>query len=1067
MGRPTNSVLVAMGVLGVLLLRVAVLPASEPPARFLVVDPAAEFRLPKIVVQHDAATGTGVDWEAASKLYKLDGSEAGRLRDAVVFLQEGVRRLSGRSLEIVSGGDISAGIVLTTLAGAPELPRDAEVVAALRNNGIDGYNDREAFYLRSEPARMLVVANTVEGLIAAVPELLESVGYEVLGMGPNWVHFPGESDPPSATRPRGLAFQVRQAGRPGYYSRMLIATSGQSYGVGTIFSAPLSDPSDEPVDVSHKRWMIGMRMHGKSMADFPGHALQQYHRAIVDRIVKTGSTAGFLAKVAVGEEGKRPAPAAENAGSLWIIPGQPHRAFLSDGKTWNVAALEELGINLDLSLPFVREWILEDLKRVTEDAFAKAPDRVVVFGTDPEDGGGYAVLENFLTNKNWYPEYLASRGAKFGQPYVLHGHLGVDQPHETWDPSAPADTVFGFNNWLLREYDAWIDSLPAEQRKTSTGRSKKEQLRCSLYSYNFHDVPPHFNLDPRIRVMIASYPKHRGRGPWKSLVSQEDMARAFKVLLPREPSGDYRIISLSYFLDPGLDNIPAFWSAAPASIQRDLSRTYQAGIKALACETDYNFGRFGLAYWLYARMLWNPSMTATELDGLRDRWLQRAYGTAWREMKAYYDFMLLDNYPVNGPNSWAHAIRLIDKADRLIDPQQEPAVQRRIDDLKQFWYYHYLTDKGHIQAGPPPTHQMKSTDPLAKEFAWKGQMSYMVAQHVITRRTFSVQGEPVEAVGPELASGPAHFTADETAAWWKKILDHWPETPVSRFAEATLADGTPGRQVDLQDLVRVRDFEPAVVDQPFLYNSGYQRSPTVLSVATRPGQMLGFQLSWPRDPTGKDGYYIARDVTFGVERWDREARAWESLADPNFSKQPSQETDGVFDGSKRHRSEIRFPAPKPGTYRFTVGHGGNLAYLHDLNFDLATGKHNSEKASAGFASASNTEGLTQSSTYVYIPRGTKSLDLEVWDGHGRKLLTLYPGWRGHKELPPGRQVDVSSRRTHRVALESGEDGSLAKFDGDGFAFPYLYSIPPYWSKSPHQLLVPRAVAKADGLTAVD
>lgn len=1062
-----NQTIIAPIAFVLLTLSVGTLSAKEPLAKFVVVETARDFRLPKIVVQHDAKAGTGFDWGTASKLYKLDGSDAGRLRDVVNFLHEGLRRLSGRSLEIASSPEVSAGIVLTTLTGAPELQRDAEIVAALKNDGTDGYNDREAFFIRSEPARLLIVANTVEGLIAAVPELLESVGYEVLGMGPNWVHFPGESDPPSEARPRTLAFQIQRAGRSGFYYRMLAATSGQQYGVGTILNSPLSDPNDETVEVSNKRWMIGMRMHGQSMPGFPGHALQQYHRAVVERIVKTGSTQGFLAKTLLDGESDRPAAAPDNAGALWIKPGEPIQAFLSDGKTWNAASLLELGVNLDLSLPFVRELVLEDLKRVTEDAFAKAPDRVCVFGTDPEDGGGYAVLETLLSNKNWYPEYLASRGLKFGQPYVLHGFRGIDQPIETWSPSAPADTVFGFNNWLLREYDAWIDGLPAERQKTSAGRSKKELLRCSLYSYNFHDVPPHFNLDPRIRVMIASYPKHRGRGPWKSLASQEDMARAFQKMLPREPSGDYRIISLSFFQDPGLDNIPAGWSAAPGSIQRDLSRTYRAGIKALACETDYNFGRYGLAYWLYAKMLWNPSMTADELDALRDRWLQRAYGTAWREMKAYYDFMLVDNYPVNGPNSWAHAIRLIDKADQRIDSKQEPAVKRRVADLKQFWYYHYLTDKGHIQVGPPPNYQIKSNDPLAKEFAWKGQMSYMVAQHVITRRTFGVQGEAIDAVGSDLAKGPAHFTAEETAAWWKKILDHWPETPVLRFADATLADGTKGNQVDLNDLVRVKEFADTIVDQPFLYNSGYQRSPTVLCVATRPGQVLGFQLSWPRDPTGKDGYYIARDLTYGVERWDSDAKAWESLSDPNFSKQPSQETDAVFDGSKRHRSEIRFPATKPGTHRFTVGYGGNLGYLTDLTFDLPTGKHKPDEPRTGFASASNVEALTQSPTYIYIPKGTKSLDVEVWDGYIRKTVTLYPGWRGQKDIPKGRQVDIGARKTHRVPLQPGEDGSLAKIEGDGFAFPFLYSIPPYWSKSPHHLLVPKAVAKADGLTSVE
>lgn len=1048
--------------------------AAADPAPFVVVDSAAEFRLPMIVVQRDPARGTGVDWEVASKLYKSDDSEAGRLRDAVVFLHEGVRRTTGRSLAIKSRADVSEGIVLTTLAGSPELAADPEIAAALRNDGTDDYNDREAFFLRSEPERMLIVANTVEGLIAAVPELLESVGYEVLGMGPNWVHVPGEdapqgegAPPTPLDGPRSLAFRIRRAGRAGYYQRLLAATSGQSYGVGTIFDTPLSDPADETVDVSYKRWRIGMRMHGSSMPGFPGHALQAYHKAVVERIVRTGSTAGFLAATSLGPVADRPPATADNAGSLWIAPGEPPLVFLSNGREWSPAALVELGVNLDLSLPFVRELILEDLKRASEAAFKAAPDRAFIFGTDPEDGAGYAALEKWLTNRNWYPEYLAARGVEFGRPYVLHGHKGLDQPRELWDPSSPSDTVFAFNNWLLREYDAWIEGLPAERRATAAGRPKKELLRCSFLSYNYHDLPPNFNVDPRVRVMIASYPKHRGRGKWKAFASQEDLARAFQIMLPREPSGDYRIISLSYFQDPGLDNIPALWSAASQSIHRDLVGTYRAGIKALACETDFNFGRYGLAYYLYAKTLWNPAMSAEELDALRDRWLRRAYGSAWREMKAYYDFMLVDRYPVNGPSSWAHAIRTIDAADRRLDPAREPAAKRRIDDLKQFWYFHYLSDKGNIPFGAGPTWMMKSTDPVAKEFLWKGQMSYMVAQHVVSRRTFGVEGEAALAVGSELASGPAHYTAAETAAWWAKILEHWPETPVDRFADATLADGRRGSAVDMNDLVGVREFAGTKTLQPFYSNSGFMRSPTILQVATRAGDPLGFQLAWPRDPTGKDGYYIARNVAYGVERWDAEAKAWDALVDPSLTTQPSREIDDVFDGSKRHLAEVRYVARRPGTYRLTVGNGGNLSYLADLGFDWKTGQPASDAPKTGFASGSNVQALTQEPTYVYIPRGTKSLDLEGWDGSGRKLVALYKGWRGESPPPPPRTVDIGARRTHRIALAPGEDGSLARIEGDGFAFPYLYSIPPYWSKSPHLLLVPRAVAKADGLTPAE
>jgi hypothetical protein len=68
---------------------------------------------------------------------------------------------------------------------------------------------------------------------------------------------------------------------------------------------------------------------------------------------------------------------------------------------------------------------------------------------------------------------------------------------------------------------------------------------------------------------------------------------------------------------------------------------------------------------------------------------------------------------------------------------------------------------------------------------------------------------------------------------------------------------------------------------------------------------------------------------------------------------------------------------------------------------------------------------------------------------------------------PSRTVDISRRGTHRVTLEPGEDGNLAKIGGNGFAFPLLYSVPSYWAKCPAELLVPRAIAEADSLKIVE
>ena len=287
--------------------------------------------------------------------------------------------------------------------------------------------------------------------------------------------------------------------------------------------------------------------------------------------------------------------------------------------------------------------------------------------------------------------------------------------------------------------------------------------------------------------------------------------------------------------------------------------------------------------------------------------------------------------------------------------------------------------------------------------------------------------------------------------------------PVSRFADATLADGRKVRDVDLNDLVCVQEFSETKKVQPFVYNSGYMKAPTILNVAVRPGQQLGFQLSWPRDPTGKDGYYIARNLQYGVDFWNPVTRAWDSLIDPSMTTQSSREIDTVFDGSKRHVAEVRYAAPSPGTYRFNFGHGGNLGYLAGLDFDLATGKFKPGEPGVGFSSTSNIDGLTQEPVYIYIPAGTRSLDLEVWDSYKQKTVTLYQSWRGQATLPASRVVDISARQTHRIALQKGEDGSLARIDSNGFAFPFLYSVPGYWSKSPHQLLVPKAIVNADVL----
>ena len=84
---------------------------------------------------------------------------------------------------------------------------------------------------------------------------------------------------------------------------------------------------------------------------------------------------------------------------------------------------------------------------------------------------------------------------------------GLTQQTESYDPSSVTDCVYGFNDWLLREYDARLRARPAAEQVTSSGRLKGDLIRTSFYSYNYHDVPPGFHPDARMRIMIAGYPK--------------------------------------------------------------------------------------------------------------------------------------------------------------------------------------------------------------------------------------------------------------------------------------------------------------------------------------------------------------------------------------------------------------------------------------------------------------------------------------------------------------------------------------------------------------------------------
>jgi hypothetical protein len=252
------------------------------------------------------------------------------------------------------------------------------------------------------------------------------------------------------------------------------------------------------------------------------------------------------------------------------------------------------------------------------------------------------------------------------------------------------------------------------------------------------------------------------------------------------------------------------------------------------------------------------------------------------------------------------------------------------------------------------------------------------------------------------------------------------------------------------DLVMAKEFQSEKPSDMYFYYETLAYQASVLTVATKAGEEIGFKLNWPGKP---------KDVAYGISRWDTKMKRWTDLRDITTTKQAS--VPFTKDGFEMQLVEVRYAAPSAGTYRFDIDRGGGTgAKLTSLAYDEAT---DSYRSTLPFTYPTLAVGYTQSPAYFYIPKGTKSLDFEVWGPVAGKSLQLHTGLPA-TGLKQSRKIELVKQGTQRVALNEGEDGSIAFFYGDLFNMPQLYSVPQLWSKSPDALLVPRAIAEADGLT---
>lgn len=696
---------------------------------------------------------------------------------------------------------------------------------------------------------MVVLGNTVSGWLAGVVALVGSVGYEVLGFGPNWVHAPQFKPPPAGPFPNSddsglvLRFDLL-SGRPSFLVRAFGVTSNM-HKIGTLtpemvntfedhpdpelFAALKNlteDPRFEYLQVSNRRWEVGRRIAGASIsADFGFHHIDTFR----DDLCTLACEGSF-----------------DLADGFLFSPDDPP-VVPPTGISLRECVRECLdkirGKPINFAHPRVREIILEQMWLEAR-AFFNHPnyERMPWFIFNKiglPDGWDHVPRGVNLmgTQANWYLEYRRSIRRPLNQPYRLHGLPNIDQPTEMWDPDSVSDQLAGLANWLLDQFDQLVESrIPDE----ATQELWKSRTRISYYCYSRHSIPPHFNLNPRVCINFGSGSATRGEkvgeGRWCAFVNKRrqlpEVFQAMGLLSPGawlvyEPFAVNGLIDL---FPARLEEDDHNW--VPEEIRARLQAYFDNGLRGYGFEYYPTFGRDGLRFYVISELLWNTTLDGDGLDTLIDRWFQRAFGTGAVLMRRAYEWMYRENLPYNHALAWAEVVDLIDQADLLIDPVAERAQKRRLNDVKLYWYFFYIlrdyfkpktvpdsVDPSDFIWSPEEQAEIQALSAL-KEYIWKGQMAYAMPIGLICWRIYNeetvyhwlrrlVERFPAseEEVSFEsyIQAGPPYYSYMEVEDLWYRISRTWRAIRIkrrfsirpSRYLERTIVftirQGGPGR----------------------------------------------------------------------------------------------------------------------------------------------------------------------------------------------------------------------------------------------------------------------------------
>lgn len=528
-----------------------------------------------------------------------------------------------------------------------------------------------------------------------------------------------------------------------------------------------------------------------------------------------------------------------------------------------------------------------------------------------------------------------------------------------------------------------------------------------IYGYNFHSPPPNIKVHPKVVVSVATAFIKGGMSlediisGWAEKGATLGIREYYSVnTWDRDQPGHARGGNLDY-------------------LQRTIPEFHSKGARYMSAESSDNWGPNGLGYYFAARMLWDVS-EAKNRDAIERDFLTRAFGPASPAMKDFYDQINGSKPHLVVDDQLGRMYRSLQKARVMADATE---IKNRLDDLALYTRYCTLY------------HRYATADGKARQLAFENLIKHAYRM----RTTMMIHAY---ALYRDLAGRDKTVSIPTDAKWqvpegknpWKSSVPFTPQE-----IETFITEG-----ITAHKLVEL-NFKPVNFGANLLPAMSRLAIPGDLPAGEfTPGRGTQSFLTYASQPSnielnitgGMIAHYRDRgNVKVELYKIGGESQTGEkeTLVETNASIPP----DGV-------ERTLKLSLKQPGLYKIIVKDGNDRTQVNWPKGQLMTIASTQENPMNRFY------GLWMG--YFYVPKGTKMIGLfggehgEVRDSQDRPHFWLN-----------GREPNFYS-----VPVPPGEDGKFWRVRYCRGAVRLL-TVPPFFAKTPGELLLPDEVLAKDGI----